>query len=188
MCFRFVSDAGRALMATLLMVVSGRAGAADFQLWSPDLGQPPQITSRYVYNGLGCQGGNVSPALQWRHPPAGTRSFAVTVHDPDAPGDGGWWHWLVFNISADVRAIPVGASGTDAMPATAVESRTDFGKPGYGGPCPPPGDAPHRYRFRVVALDVATLPLDAQTPAAQVGFMINQHRLAEAQIQVTYGR
>ena len=86
--------------------------------------------------GFGCAGNNQSPHLAWGEPPAGTESFAVTCFDPDAPTGSGFWHWLVINIPANVRELALGASG-NGMPVGALETRTDFGGPGYGGPCPP---------------------------------------------------
>ena len=144
----------------------------------------------HVFNGFGCVGANLSPALSWRHPPKGTRSFAVTAYDPDAPTGSGWWHWVVFNLPAETRELAAGAGdpAADKMPAGAVQSRTDFGKSGWGGPCPPQGDRPHRYVITVHALKVDKIDLDENAPAAMVGFMINANRLAKASITAFYGR
>lgn len=144
----------------------------------------------HVFNGFGCVGANLSPALSWRHPPKGTRSFAVTAYDPDAPTGSGWWHWVVFNLPAETRELAAGAGdpAADKMPAGAVQSRTDFGKSGWGGPCPPQGDRPHRYVITVHALKVDKIELDENAPAAMVGFMINANRLAKASITAFYGR
>ena len=97
--------------------------------------------------GFGCAGGNQSPHLQWSGAPAATRSFALTCYDPDAPTGSGFWHWLVVNIPADVASLPLDAGDPAGglMPDGGLQTRTDFGAPGYGGPCPPPGDHPHRY-------------------------------------------
>ena len=97
-----------------------------------------------------CSGANVSPELHWSAPPAGTKSFALTVWDPDAPVTGGWWHWVLMNIPASTRTIAAGASAGEA-------GTTSFNARGYGGPCPPPGK-PHHYRFTLYALDVARIP------------------------------
>ena len=114
----------------------------------------------------------------------------MTVYDPDAPTGSGWWHWVVFNIPAHIRQLPKNAGNPTAglMPKGSVQSRTDFNKPGFGGACPPVGHGVHRYRFTVYALDVPTLDLDANTPAAHVGYKINFHKLAEASIEATYSR
>ena len=132
-------------------------------------------------NGFGCAGQNVSPQLSWSDPPAGTRSFAITCYDPDAPTGSGFWHWVVVNIPADVTSLPAGASGSE-LPTGALETRTDFGKPGYGGPCPPEGDHPHRYLFTVHAVSVDALPVEADTSAAVVGFQLNFNTLAKASL------
>ena len=130
--------------------------------------------------GFGCAGGNSSPQLAWTGEPEGTRSFAVTCFDPDAPTGSGFWHWVVVNIPPDVSSLPAGAGSGSGLPPGALQVRTDFGRPGYGGPCPPEGDHPHRYRFTVHALEVGSLPVEADTPAAIVGFQLHLNRLAEA--------
>lgn len=134
--------------------------------------------------GFGCAGHNLSPALSWSGAPAGTESFAVTCFDPDAPTGSGFWHWVVANIPVVVSALPVGAGdpASGKMPAGALEVRTDFGKPGYGGPCAPVGDNVHRYIFTVYAVDLKTLPVTADTSAAIVGFYLNFHTLAKTSL------
>lgn len=134
--------------------------------------------------GFGCEGGNNSPHLKWSDAPAGTKSFAVTCFDPDAPTGSGFWHWVVVNIPAGTTELPLGAGkpGKGKLPAAALEVRTDFGKPGYGGPCPPKGDHPHRYLFTVHAVSLDQLPVNADTSAAVVGFYLNFNTLAKASI------
>src|ERR1051326_9204286 len=92
--------------------------------------------------GFGCSGNNRSPQLSWSGAPAGAKSFALTCYDPDAPTGSGFWHWLVVNIPANVNELPAGAGNpaNGSLPAGALETRTDVGKPGYAGPCPPEGD------------------------------------------------
>ena len=175
------------LLLALALAVPARA--ADFTLTSPDVADGQPLSNREVYAGFGCAGENRSPALRWANPPAGTKSFAVTVYDPDAPTGSGWWHWVVFNLPASVLALPAGAGGAaGGLPTEATQSRTDFGQPGFGGACPPVGDAPHRYVFTVHALDVERLDLPPDSPAAMVGFMLGQHRLGRAELTATYGR
>jgi Raf kinase inhibitor-like YbhB/YbcL family protein len=179
----FVPAFVTALGLAAVMHVSAQA-QAPLKLTSGDLKGTFQQSQ--IFNGFGCTGGNVSPQLSWSGAPAGTKSFAITMYDPDAPTGSGWWHWIVVNIPAATTKLEAGASGK-IMPAGAQEMRTDFGKPGYGGPCPPPG-APHRYVFTIYALKVEKLDLDAQSTGAMAGFMINQNRLAKASFTATYGR
>lgn len=164
------------------------AQADDFQLVSPDFGQPPTMQPSFVFNGFGCEGDNLSPALEWSAPPTGTRSFAITVYDPDAPTGSGWWHWLAYNLPANTRSLPTGASDGSGMPEGSVQGRSDYGSMSYGGPCPPVGHGDHRYQFRVFALDVPHLDLPPDSSAALVGFMLNQHALDIAELEVTYRR
>ena len=134
--------------------------------------------------GFGCAGGNASPQLSWRGAPAGTGSFALTCYDPDAPTGSGFWHWLVVNIPASVDSLAAGAGGPAAglLPSGALQTRTDFGAPGYGGPCPPEGDHPHRYLFTLFAVSEKTLPLTADTMPAVVGFTLNFNTLEKASL------
>ena len=134
--------------------------------------------------GFGCEGGNLSPQLGWSDAPAGTQSFAVTCFDPDAPTGSGFWHWVVVNIPANVTALPLGAGDPAAgrLPGGALQVRTDFGKPGYGGPCPPPGSNVHRYIFTVHAVGVRELPVTADTSCAVVGFQLHFNTLDKAQL------
>lgn len=168
------------------------AQAQTMTLTSPDIKDGGTIANQQVFKGFGCTGDNVSPALSWSGAPATTKSFAVSIYDPDAPTGSGWWHWVVYNIPASTTSLPkdAGDASKGLMPKGAVQSRTDFGSAGYGGPCPPPGDKPHHYRITVFALDVDQLPNakgDAAS-AALVGFDINFHTLAKATLTGMYGR
>ncbi|HYG85197.1 MAG TPA: YbhB/YbcL family Raf kinase inhibitor-like protein [Azospirillum sp.] len=179
-----------AFCALAAFALAGTASASAFELASADLKPDAAIPNKHVFNGFGCKGDNLSPALAWKGAPAGTRSYAVTVYDPDAPTGSGWWHWVVFNLPASATGLPAGAGSpaTAALPAPAVQSRTDFGAPGYGGPCPPPGDKQHRYVFTVYALKVDSLPLGPDASGAMVGFNLNANTLAKASLTATYGR
>src|SRR2546421_1153961 len=121
--------------------------AGKFTLSSTDISAGGQIAEQQVFNGFGCKGGNVSPALSWSNPPAGAKSFALLMHDPDAPTGSGWWHWVVYNIPAGLKSLPAGAGDPhkSLLPAGAVQGRTDFGTSGYGGPRPPPRQPPPHY-------------------------------------------
>jgi len=171
---------------------AGAANAAGLTLTSPDIKQGAKIANEQVFNGFGCTGGNLSPALSWSGAPAATKSFAISIHDPDAPTGSGWWHWVVFNIPATTTSLPKGAGDVakKLMPEGAIQSRTDFGSGGYGGPCPPAGAKPHHYRITVFAVDVDKLP-DATGDAASaalVGFDLHFHTLAKATLTGLYGR
>jgi Raf kinase inhibitor-like YbhB/YbcL family protein len=139
--------------------------------------------------GFGCAGGNRSPHLAWSGAPAGTKSFAVTCFDPDAPTGSGFWHWVVVNIPPDVSEFAAGAgSAGGTLPQGALQTRTDFGAPGYGGPCPPEGDHPHRYLFTVFAVGAESLAVKADTSAAVVGFNLHFNTLAKASIMGLFKR
>jgi Raf kinase inhibitor-like YbhB/YbcL family protein len=134
------------------------------------------------------EGGNVSPDLAWNGVPEGTRSFVLTVYDPDAPTGSGWWHWVVIDLPADARALPEGAGSGTGLPEPARQMPTDAGSSGYLGPCPPPGAAPHRYVFALSALKVDRLDLPADASPALVGYMTGANALGRAELVVTYGR
>ena len=148
------------------------------------------LTSEFVLSedfGFGCAGKNRSPHLAWADAPPGTKSFAVTCFDPDAPTGSGFWHWVVANIPADVSESPAGAgNGIGKLPAGALETRTDFGAPGWGGPCPPQGDHPHRYIFTVHAVGEESLPVAEETSAAVVGFMLHFNTLEKTTLMALY--
>ncbi len=170
---------------------AGVAAAADgaFTLTSSDIAPGGKIAEAQVYDSFGCSGRNVSPALSWSHAPAGTKSFALFMYDPDAPTGSGWWHWVVYNIPATVTALPAGAGDPrkGLLPSGTVQGRTDFGTSGYGGPCPPPG-APHHYYLRLYALKVAKLDVPAAATAALVGFNVSANTLAKAELLGMYSR
>jgi len=178
------------LAAALALGALPAAHAAGFKLQSPTIKPGSMLTDAQVFKGFGCEGKNVSPALKWSGAPAGTRSFAVTVYDPDAPTGSGWWHWVVYNIPAATTELPEGAGSADGkgLPAGAVQGRTDFGAPGFGGACPPKGDKPHRYIFTVHALKTDKIDVPPDATAALVGFMINANRLGSASFTAKYGR
>src|SRR5215831_6685875 len=155
--------ASLALVATLCAAAPPAAketGAmAKFTLTSTDLTNGGTIANAQVFNEFGCKGSNVSPALAWSGAPSDTKSFALLVHDPDAPTGSGWWHWVVYNIPAGTSSLPSGAGDPtkELLPQGTTQGATDFGQPGYGGPCPPQGDKAHRYIFTIHALDVEHL-------------------------------
>ena len=178
-----------ALCLASLLPLSALA-ADSFTLQSAEIKPNSTIAEAQVFKGFGCDGGNISPSLSWKNAPAAAKSFAVTVYDPDAPTGSGWWHWVMFNIPASVMSLPAGAGNPEIgqAPKGAVQSKTDFGKPGYGGPCPPKGAKPHRYVFTVYALKVDAIEADANASGALVGFMLNANKIGEANFTALYGR
>jgi Raf kinase inhibitor-like YbhB/YbcL family protein len=180
----------RLITLCVALLACASLAAEPFTLESAEVKPNSTIADAHVFKGFGCDGSNISPSLAWKNAPAGTKSFAVTVYDPDAPTGSGWWHWVIFNIPASVTSLPrgIGNPASGQTPKGAVQSRTDYGKPGYGGPCPPQGDKPHRYIFTVYALKVDKIDADENSSAALVGFMINANRLDKASFTATYGR
>lgn len=176
-----------ALVSSVTLSVNFAYAGEIFSLSSENFSDGGKIGAQQVFNAAGCNGPNRSPELSWRNPPAGTRSFAVTIFDRDAPGRG-WWHWAVVNLPARVTNLPENASASGALrPLGAVEARNDFNVDGYGGPCPPPG-APHRYVVTVYALRVDSLRLVQGRPAALFDREIGGVVLGRAQLSGTYSR
>lgn len=176
--------------SAMFMLLPALASADEFRLTSPTLEADGWLPAEQTFNGFGCAGRNVSPALAWEGVPPGTKSIAVTLYDPDAPTGSGWWHWVVINIPTDAKGLLRGAGSPAArlLPAQAVEVRTDFGVPGYGGACPPPGDKPHRYVFTAHALKIPHIDLPENATSALAGFMIHANTIGTATLTVRYGR
>ena len=172
--------------SALALTLSGSlAQAADFSLRSSALQEGATIGAQHYWNNFGCTGGNVMPDLAWNNAPAGTKSFAVTFYDKDAPTGSGFWHWVAYDIEGKTTGLPGGANG-GAIPAGVVQGNTDLGKPGFFGPCPPVGRT-HNYVYTVHALKVDKLPLDAGASPALVGFYIWQNSLGSATLNVKAG-
>ncbi|MGZ8383298.1 MAG: YbhB/YbcL family Raf kinase inhibitor-like protein [Nitrospira sp.] len=132
-----------------------------------------------------CEGQDLSPPLRWNNPPTGTRSFVLIADDPDAPA-GTWVHWVIFNIPIDTRGLAEGLPAQETLPNDGLQGLNDFKRIGYGGPCPPPGN-PHRYYFRLYALD-CELNVKSRATKAQVVDATKGHVLAEAQLMGRFGR
>ncbi|MFW7269756.1 kinase inhibitor [Gluconacetobacter sp. Hr-1-5] len=159
-----------------------------FTLTSRAFKDGERLPDAQVFDGMGYRGGNISPPLAWSGAPEGTRSFAITMYDPDAPTGSGWWHWVVVNIPATVASLPAGAGSGDAdLPEGACMTRTDFGGNVYGGAAPPPGPA-HRYIFTVHALDTETLSVPSDASGAMVGFFLHSHSLGSASLTALFGK
>jgi Raf kinase inhibitor-like YbhB/YbcL family protein len=166
------------------------AAAPALRLTSTDVADGKTIALEQVLNGFGCTGGNLSPELKWSNAPTATKSFALTVYDPDAPTGSGWWHWVVIDIPPTMLELPKGwgKSGTVSPGGGPRQTRTDFGTSGYGGPCPPQGNKPHRYVFSLYALDIDKLDVPNDASGALVGFNIGAHTLAKSTLTAQYGR
>lgn len=172
----------------LFSIITLNVSAQTFTLKSNDLGG--QATMKQVFNGFGCTGENLSPQLFWENAPKETKSFAVTIHDEDAPTGSGWWHWVVFDIPNNCNELKTGAGAISkkTAPINSVQSLTDFGKSGYGGPCPPEGHGFHKYTITVYALKVEKLGLDEKTNPALVGFYLNNNLIEKSSIVMYYKR
>lgn len=162
-----------------------------FLLASPDLTAEGNLVDEQAFNGFGCTGGNTSPALTWTGVPPGTKSFALMVHDPDAPtGGAGWWHWVVINISATVNTLPKGfGKPENAAHASGLRQiRNDFGTLAWGGPCPPVGAKPHSYIFTLYALKTEKIDFPVDATASFIGFLINSNTISKATLKARYAR
>jgi quinohemoprotein ethanol dehydrogenase len=149
------------------------------------------VPDLYVLNGYGCKGGNQSPALKWSGVPAGTRSFALTLFDPDERASpSGWWHWVVYDIPANIGELPVnaGAERGGGLPRGARQGRTDLGNVAYHGPCPDKGDPPHRYVFTLYALNTDRLEVPENPSGAMLNAVLREHLIAQAQLIAHLGR
>ncbi|BAJ31563.1 hypothetical protein KSE_57910 [Kitasatospora setae KM-6054] len=156
-------------------------GVQRFAVGSLDLSNG-RFAQEHWANSFGCEGGNRPLRLEWRGAPAGTKSFAVTMFDPDAPTGSGFWHWLVWDVPAGATAL-----GT-TLPSGAVDGANAAGAQGYLGPCPPVGDRAHRYRITVYALDTPSLGLPAATPPAVTAFAMGGHVIGYAQTTAVAAR
>ncbi|MQY26627.1 YbhB/YbcL family Raf kinase inhibitor-like protein [Nocardia aurantia] len=158
------------------------SGAVTFRVDSPDVRDGQSFPADEFAGSFGCTGAGHVPRLQWSGAPATTRSFAVTMFDPDAPTGSGFWHWLAWDIPAAAGSAP------DSVATAAVSGTNDAGSVGYQGPCPPAGDPAHRYRISVLALDVPTLGLPAATPPALAAFSMYGHIVGAGRLTVTAAR
>lgn len=176
------------LTFVVMLIATLAVNAQTFTLKSADIGG--QFTKKQEFNAFGCSGENISPQLSWENIPAGTKSFAVTVYDPDAPTGSGFWHWVVFDIPADVKELKSGAGDIlkGLAPKGAIQSVTNYGAKGFGGACPPVGHGQHQYIFTVHALKTDKLGLDENTNPAIVGYYLWQNTIAKASIIAYYNR
>ena len=148
------------------------------------------ISKKHVFNGFGCVGKNLSPHISWKGAPRETKSFALTMYDPDAPTGSGWWHWVVINIPANYSSLPLnfGERNQFNLSDGINQIKNDFSNFSFGGPCPPVGGRPHRYVFTLHALRTETLALQPRSSAALAGFLINQSSIGKASFTAYFGR
>ncbi len=183
----------KSLIFTLFFVscsLNHSNAAEKFNIKSSEVKENQTITNRHVFNGFGCNGDNISPQISWQNAPKDTKSFALTVYDPDAPTGSGWWHYVAINIPNNYKEFASGFSNEDKFTIKdgINQVRNDFGKYQFGGPCPPKGDKPHRYIFTIYALKTDKLEIDSSTTAALAGFMINANSIAKSSFTARYGR
>lgn len=185
---RFGSMVGLAL---ILFALSTCQGGGEEQQVPESVGTVLQVESSAFEAGgdiptrYTCDGEDVSPPLSWSEPPPGTQSLALLCDDPDAPA-GTWNHWVLFNVPATTRSLPEGVPADGVVEGLGVQGSNSWQRLGYGGPCPP-GGAPHRYEFKLYALDT-TLELEAGASKGDVEKAIEGHILAEGQLTGRYGR
>lgn len=173
------------LAAALALPAAAEAGMT---LTSPVLKDGGSLSKTQEFDGFGCSGSNVSPALEWSGAPDGTGSFVITAYDPDAPTGSGFWHWTMVNLPAGTSALAEGAGAAGAaLPGAALHGRNDYSQNAFGGACPPEGRT-HRYIFTVYAMPQEALPLDETVSGAVVGFYAQNTALDKASLTVTYGR
>jgi Raf kinase inhibitor-like YbhB/YbcL family protein len=176
------------IVLSLLLTAGMLSAQKTFTLSSKDLGG--QTTKTEEFNGFGCTGKNQSPQLSWANAPEGTKSFAITMYDPDAPTGSGFWHWVVFDIPANSNELVTNAGNItlSLAPKGAIQSVTNYGANGYGGPCPPEGHGLHQYIFTVYALKTDKLGLDANANPAIVGYYLWMNTIGKASIVSYYQR
>ena len=167
-----------------LISVGAIMANSSFVLTSETIKNNQTLPNEQVLNSFGCTGENVSPDLKWSGAPAGTKSYALLVHDPDAPRPTGWWHWLVVNIPVTKTEFKKGEKLSMPM----LETVTDFKNTGYGGACPPKGHGVHHYNFTIYALDTEKLDVSVDTDPNEVEKIVKSHALASSTITALYQR
>jgi Raf kinase inhibitor-like YbhB/YbcL family protein len=175
---------------TLLALGAGSAMAADFSVSIPGMKDGGTVPETMILNGMDCKGGNISPELAWKGAPAGTKSFALTLYDPDAPTGSGFWHWAALDIPATATGLLAGAGdpSRNLLPKGARLGNSDLGDASYAGPCPPVGSGAHRYQFVLHALKTDKLPDLAGKTAALAGFLVNANEIGRTSFTLKLAR
>lgn len=172
-----------------IAALSISSAASAFELSSGDISEGHHMTKVFEFKGFGCEGENKSPLLQWDNAPEGTKSFAVTAYDPDAPTGSGWWHWVVTDIPATVSQLVRGAGSEGGeLPKGSRSFVNDFGTADFGGACPPENHGMHRYQFTVWALPTEKIGLPEGASPALVGYMLRAKSLGSTVLTATYSR
>ena len=183
-CAQANQPAAKVVDATANSTIQLAAPSTAMAVTSTSFSNGKSFNKDQVFSGWGCTGNNVSPELSWSHVPAGTKSFAVTMFDPDAPTGSGWWHWMVINIPANVTSLPAGAGAKNSttLPTGAMQITNNFGYKGFGGACPPANAKPHHYEITVYALNVPKIDVPANAIPPLVGYYMHSHIIGEAQL------
>lgn len=178
------------LFTVLSLSLSSSIFAGSLTLSSQDITQGQTMSNAQEFNGFGCSGKDLSPQLQWSGTPQGTKSFAITAYDPDAPTGSGWWHWQIVNIDKNTTHLKTGAGSkeTSVAPKGSMQVKNDYGNPAFGGACPPKGHGVHRYQFTLHALSVEKLDLPTDASGALAGYMINANTIESSTIEALYER
>ncbi len=177
-------------LPAILILLSTNVFSGSFTLSSNDIKHGEFMDKQHEYVGFGCTGENLSPHLKWSNVPKGTKSFALTVYDPDAPTGSGWWHWQIVNIPLNITELATNAGSIkkNMAPAGSLQIMNDYGAKGFGGACPPTGHGAHRYRFTIHALSVEKLDLAENASGALTGYMVNANTIESATLESLYKR
>ncbi len=172
-----------------LFLFSNALFAGSLSLKSADIEHGGLLSNQQVFQGFGCNGGNMSPQFSWSGAPKGTKAFALFAYDPDAPTGSGWWHWQIVNIPKTANKLSRNAGNIKQQlaPKGSQQATNDYGYKGFGGACPPKGDGIHRYQFTLYALS-KKLELPKNASAALVGYMVKASALESATIEAIYKR
>ena len=182
----FIAVSSLVLLSLPSSMLAGRSSPPreeanmSFTISSPSFSSGGTIPTKFT-----CSGADLSPELKWNDPPAGTKSFALLVDDPDAPA-GNWNHWTAWNLPANLRSLPEHFSKDARLSDGTEQGKNDFHKTGYNGPCPPPGK-PHRYYFKLFALD-SSPNLKPGSMKRDLESAMKGHILAQAEWMGRYGR
>jgi len=191
MSVRSCAFAAAAILCAATINIARSASRPHFVLSSSDPQLAVSVPVIYTAKAFGCAGGNLSPPLLWSGAPQGTKSFVVTLFDPDERSTpSGWWHWVLYDLPGKINELPAGAGAEQGklLPIAALQGRSDLGEDAYHGPCPDKGDPPHRYVFTIYALNVEKLPVPADSSGAMVTSTAKEHVLAKAVFVAHYGR